>query len=232
MKPGCALVVFLTAASYCGAQIRAAAGGSENVQGGMSLRAGATISSARLRHKLVGKAVAAFSRSVKFANAGIWQNGALELEKAVAIDPGFSEAHGNLGVHYMALGRVEEAVREFRRAISLDPATSIHHSNLAYTMLLLRRPAEAEAEAQTALGLDSANFTAHYVLGLLFLRHAEERPKAVHHLVYAARGLPEAHLALAQLYHAEGNVPFATRELERYQKGAVARHVDCSAKTK
>jgi len=226
MKPGCALVVFLTAASYCGAQIRAAAGGSENVQGGMSLRGGATISSARLRHKLVGKTVAAFSRSMKFANAGIWQNGALELEKAVAIDPGFSEAHGNLGVHYMALGRVDEAVREFRRAISLDPATSIHHSNLSYTMLLLRRPAEAEAEAQTALGLDSANFTAHYVLGLLFLRHADERAKAVHHLVYAARGLPEAHSVLSQLYHAEGNDPFAPREMERYKKSGESQRTE------
>src|SRR5690349_21314048 len=42
-----------------------------------------TISVARLRHKIPGKAAAAFSRALKFARRREWRQGAKELEAAV-----------------------------------------------------------------------------------------------------------------------------------------------------
>jgi len=95
-------VLFLSAALNCGAQIPVA---SWPFRTATDLREGQTVSAARLRHKFVSKAVSAFSRALKLAESGAWEMGARELEKAVTIDPGFSEAHGNLGVHYFKLGR-------------------------------------------------------------------------------------------------------------------------------
>jgi len=209
-------MLLLLSASNCGAQIPAG-----SWPFGTNLRPEETVSAARLRHKSISKAVAAFSRALKLAESGAWEVGARELEKAVAIDPGFSEAHGNLGVHYFRLGRLEQAAHEFRCAIELDPAASLDHSNLAVVMLLLKYPAEGEAEAQTAIGLDSANFKAHYVLGLVLIRRGETREEGTEHLLYAARELPEAHLELAQLFRAEGDDRRAALELDRY-KTAVA----------
>jgi tetratricopeptide (TPR) repeat protein len=206
-------VLFLSAASNCGAQIPV---GSWPFRTATDLREEQTVSAARLRHKFISKAVSAFSRALKLAQSGAWEMGARELEKAVAIDPGFSEAHGNLGVHYFKLGRLEQAAHEFRCAIELDPSTSLDHSNLAVTMVLLRRPEEAEMEAQTAIGLDGANFRAHYVLGILLARRREMREEAAEHLLYAAREVPEAHLELAQLFRAAGDERRATLELDRY----------------
>jgi tetratricopeptide (TPR) repeat protein len=200
-------MLLLLSASNCGAQIPAES----------YLRPEETVSAARLRHKFISKAVAAFSRALKLARSGAWEVGARELEKAVAIDPGFSEAHGNLGVHYFRLGRLEQAAHEFRCAIELDPAASLDHANLAVVMLQLQHPAEAEAEAQTAIGLDSANISAHYVLGLLLTRREETRDEGKEHLFYAAREFPEAHLELAQVFRAAGDDRQATLELERYR---------------
>jgi len=183
----------------------------------MDLRPEETVSAARLRHKFISRAVAAFSRALKLAQSGAWEVGARELEKAIAIDPGFSEAHGNLGVHYFELGRLEQAAHEFRCAIDLDPSASLDHSNLAVVMLLLKHPAEAAEEAQAAIGLDSANFRAHYALGLLLTRRRETREEGTDHLLYAARELPGAHLELAQLFRAEGDNQRAALELDRYK---------------
>jgi Tfp pilus assembly protein PilF len=183
----------------------------------MDLRPEETVSAARLRHKFISKATAAFSRALKLAESGAWEVGARELEKAVAIDPGFSEAHGNLGVHYFRLGHLEQAAHEFRCAIELDPAASLDHANLAVVMLQLGHPAEAKGEAQTAIELDSASFSAHYVLGLVLTRRGETREAGTEHLLYAARELPEAHLELAQLFRAEGDDRRAALELDRYK---------------
>ena len=122
MKRPHILPVFLVSLGYCFGQTPV-----ELFQPGQTTES-ATISLAHLRHKIPGKALAAFSRALKLARHREWQQGARELEAAVAADPDFSDAHGNLGVHYMMLHQVNQAIVEFRRAIALDSATSMHHS--------------------------------------------------------------------------------------------------------
>ena len=57
--------------------------------------------------------------------------GALELQKALAIDPNYAEAHANLGATYLHMGRIDEGATELRRAIARQLA------------VLLRQPADA-----------------------------------------------------------------------------------------
>jgi serine/threonine protein kinase/tetratricopeptide (TPR) repeat protein len=52
-------------------------------------------------------------------------NQAIELERrALAIDPGFSDAHMWLGSGLLELGRIDEAIAEIREALRLDPENS------------------------------------------------------------------------------------------------------------
>ncbi len=139
------------------------------------------------------------------------------------MDPGFSEAHGNLAVEYTWLGRLDDSVREFQRAVLLDPATALYHSNFSYSLILLNRYTEAEAEAQTAVSLDSSDPVSQFLLGCLLARRAETRGLSENHLLYAARTLPEAHLALARLYTAQGASQVAETELKRYQEAAALK---------
>ena len=179
---------------------------------------GAAVSVARLRHKPPGKAVSSFLRGLKLASSGAWQPGEREFERAIAIDPEFSEAYGNLGVSHCTMGLFEQASSEFRRAIELDPATAAHHVNLAYALVRLNRVNEAEPEALTAVSLDPANAVANYLLGFLYAQHPEKRNLAIRYLEYAAREVPEAHYVLAEIYHLRGAEPTALQELELFRR--------------
>jgi Tfp pilus assembly protein PilF len=170
-----------------------------------------SVSVARLMHKTPAKAWASFHHAAKLFDAGAAAQGRAEMEKAVALDPNFPEAHCNLGVAYMVMNRTEEAAAEFRRAVELDPGNAVSRTNLAVALTALGRQDEAEAEARTAIGLDSTYAQAHFLLGLLFQRHAVMRPFAERHLAYAGRRIPAALEALERLRQAEGVTAHAGR---------------------
>ena len=177
-----------------------------------------TISVASLRHKLVQKAVNAFHRASKFAASGAWQLGALELQKALAIDPNYAEAHANLGATYLHMGRIDEGATELRRAIALDPATSGYHANLAVALAQLGKNDDAKTEAMAALAIDSTNPEAHYLLGMLIGSQPREYRNAIPHLEYSARFIPEGHQSLAHLYELMGEPDRAEDERSLYKK--------------
>ena len=178
---------------------------------------GQSISAFRLRHAPPRRARAAFSRGLKLDESGAFASAAVQFEKAIQLDPEFSEAHGDLGVEYTAIGQLDEAVAEFHRAIAIDPATALHHSNLAYTLIRLNRDKEAESEARAALRIDSTSSIAHFLLGFVLAQHAEKRNAAETHLAFAARTFPAAHLVLAEIYRTEGARQTANAELELYR---------------
>jgi tetratricopeptide (TPR) repeat protein len=64
-----------------------------------------------------------------------WQKGdvrrtMVHLEKAIRIYPDFVEAHNNLGVCYVKLGQLDQAVAAFERASALDPKAPGIQQNL------------------------------------------------------------------------------------------------------
>jgi tetratricopeptide (TPR) repeat protein len=163
-----------------------------------------------------------FLHGVKMSEKNLWQSAGSDFERAVTLDPGFSEAHGNLGVAYTGLWLLDRAANEFRRAIELDPATGVHHANLAFILIEQQRWGEAEREAQAAVNLDPSNVKAHYLLGFLLARRPGGRSHAEPHLVIAAREFPEAHYVLAEIYRSQGADSIAQAELNRYQRAAEA----------
>jgi len=177
-----------------------------------------TVSAARLRHKPPAKALAAFVHGMQFAGQGSPKKSVAEFEKAVQLDPEFSEAIGNLGVQYLTLGLVEKAATQLRRAIQVDAATSTHHANLALVLMLLHELPEAELEAKTALALDPASSRAHYLLGCLLTQRQETWHSAQEHLRFAAEEFPDAHAALADLYAASGEDALAAAESDLYRR--------------
>ena len=184
---------------------------------------GESISAIRLGHRPPAKARKAFLRGVKFSYNGDYSSAAAEFATAAAVDPEFSDAHGNLAVEYTWLGRLDDAVGEFQRALQLDPSTALNHSNFSYTLTRLNRYVEAEAEAQAAVGLDPSLPVAQFLLGVLLARRPETQGLSENHLLYAARSVPEAHLALAHLYRERGESKVADAELKCYRDAAAIR---------
>jgi tetratricopeptide (TPR) repeat protein len=185
----------------------------------------ASISVARLSHKPMRRARAEFLRGLRFTRTDARQAAAAEFEKAVALDPKFSEAYGNLGVVYTRLGHFDEAVVAFQSALRLDPTTAAHHANLAFALIQLKRYDEAKNEAQTAIWLDPGNSSAEFFLGYTLALRPETLEFSESHLIIAAKLVPEAHLVLAEVYGIQGAIHLAQGEMELYRAATRKRPV-------
>jgi len=160
---------------------------------------GATVSVSELRHQPVPKALRAVRKAGSLSKHGDYRGAAALLEKAVAWDPQFAGAHGNLGVQYARLFQPARAAAEFRQAVALDPSNAMEQANLALVLAQLGHTTEAIQWARHALQFDSTNAVAHYVLGCILARETGAKVEAVYHLEVAARELRAAAKALAAL---------------------------------
>jgi len=158
-----------------------------------------TISAASLGHRVPKAAKKASDRSAKFSRKGDSRRAAEELEKAVALDPEYAEAHGNLGFEYSQLGRLQEAEAEMRRAIALDPYVSIAHSNLGWVLFQQGNFADAERSARRALALSLNNDRAHVLLGVLLGAEPATRAEGARHIEQATSTFPQVESLLEEL---------------------------------
>ena len=177
---------------------------------------GPSVSVAELRHKPGKKARRAAEEAQKFAHSGYHLRAVAALEKAVALDPEFVGAHGNLGAEYSFLHRYGEAAAELQRAVTLDPSAAWLQSNLAFALLQAGKPAEAEQWARRAVGLAGSNAKSRYLLGWVLARRPETRAEAIGHLQFAAREFPPAHRTLAAVYQMMGETELAKQEAQQY----------------
>ena len=94
------------------------------------------------------------------------------LRRAVALKPGYAEAHNWLTVGYHVSGDIEAAFDSARRAIALNPLSTEALSNLASTLLFQGKPDEALQQAQRVLELEPDYGTATFFAALA---HYESR---------------------------------------------------------
>jgi len=85
----------------------------------------------------------------------------------VEIDPGYAEAHYNLGVTLGRLGRGAEAVAHYQRAIALRPDMPEAHNDLGNALLEQGRWDEALGQYREAVRLDPANAESLSNLGMV-----------------------------------------------------------------
>ena len=176
----------------------------------------ATVSAARLRHKVPSKAHKEFERGVEAARKNDSASAIGHLAKATELDPGYMEAHNNLGIQHLKANAHETALAEFQKAAELDPGAREPLVNLAATLVTMERPVEAETAARKAIRLDGSHAIARYVLGLALLQQQKNTSEALDNLERASETFPRARLAIAEVAHKRGDVERAKKELRAY----------------
>jgi protein O-GlcNAc transferase len=83
------------------------------------------------------------------------------ISKAVAINPGFADAHSNLGNALKDLKRFDEALASLERAISLKPDYADAYYNRGLVLKDLKRDDEALASMEKAISLKPDDAMAH-----------------------------------------------------------------------
>lgn len=157
----------------------------------------ATVSVQRLRLDPEGMAVREFRHAVKQLRKKSYARSLEYLERALAIDPDFAEAHLNRGVAYSGLGNFEGAVTEFERAISIDGQLMLAYSNLALAQLKLGKFELAEEAARAALRRNPHDVRAHYALGASNAARGEFSDETISSLRLASERYREAQRLLA-----------------------------------
>jgi len=73
-------------------------------------------------------------RAIGLAGQGRIDEAIAQLSKALEIDPGFAEAHYNMGNAMTAKGRLDEAVSHFSKAVKLKPGYAEAHNNMGIAL--------------------------------------------------------------------------------------------------
>lgn len=63
--------------------------------------------------------------------------------KAIKTKPSFAEAHNNLGLAYIGIGRYDDAILECTKALKFDPTLVVAHNNLAVAYYMKQMPSQA-----------------------------------------------------------------------------------------
>jgi serine/threonine protein kinase/cytochrome c-type biogenesis protein CcmH/NrfG len=125
-------------------------------------------------------------------------------QRALAIDPGFADAHVAVGRLYANRFEYARAAEKFREAVSLEPENATAWDLLSWTLAYQQPPdaLEAERAAREAIRLQPSLFGAQYHLGraLLLEGRNQEAIAAFEQAKELSPTSPFAVLGLAQVY--------------------------------
>jgi tetratricopeptide (TPR) repeat protein len=149
-----------------------------------------------------------------------------EYEKAVAINPSFSQPYNQMGYAYRFLYKYPEAEKAFKKYIELIPGDPNPFDSYAELLMKMGRFEDSIKNYEKALAIDK-NFVASWVgIGnnYMFMGQGEKAREAFAKLTAIARNDGEKRLALfwnAMSYVHEGATDKAIKEVEK--QAAIAR---------
>ncbi len=137
------------------------------------------------------------------------------LQRAVELDPKFSDAYNNLGSAYAQRGAYKQAAQAFRQALAnptyLTPQQA--YLNLGNVYVMEGRTADAVVEFKRALGISPDFAEAHNRLGYTYLMQGQ-LDLAIAELTLAIKQAPD----LATAYQSLGFAYLSAGEKDRAKK--------------
>jgi tetratricopeptide (TPR) repeat protein len=176
------------------------------------------VSVRELQSHVPKKAFQAFVKAQQYAESDKAGEAIGQLRRAVAIDPGWRDAHVNLGVQLVRTGHYDEAVAELQEAIRIGPPAAIVYTNYAAALASAHRLAESEAAVREAIRLDPSFRRAHYLLGHMMAAQPGRDDEALAHLRMGAPEAPAAYVVAAHVLLRKGDRKAAIAELQAYLK--------------
>lgn len=130
-----------------------------------------------------------------------WAAAEREFQRALELDPNYSDTHLSRGWYLVELGRFEEGISEGRRAEAIDPLNPTPAQVLGFDLYFAHRYADAATELRKCLDLDPNYWPAYYWLAMVY----EQQGKFAEAIAAAqkARAIEDKIAApLAELAHA------------------------------
>ncbi len=165
------------------------------------------------------KALQEMSKAVDASAEGDSEKAIRHLKKAVKIHPGYSEAHNNLAVQYVKLGRIDEAIDTFEKSVELQPNSKAYF-NLGILYFQKNRQRESAAALSQASRLDPADQGALRALAEVYFKMGQYvlALKSYRRLA-ALNPDPTANLSMGYCFLRLRMMEEARTEFQRYLKG-------------
>jgi len=180
-----------------------------------------TISAREANDSIPKQARKAYNRSVDFSKHGKTHEAIEELKRAIAIYPEYFQAYNDLGVAYIKLDLIDDAIGVLERSTVLDPKAFNPRLNLGIANVRRQDFPRAEPHLRAAVAIDSSLPLAHLYLGITLWKTArpeEAEDEFARALSLGGSEIAIAHYYLGQLYASENRVTEAVAELEAYLK--------------
>jgi DNA-binding winged helix-turn-helix (wHTH) protein/TolB-like protein/tetratricopeptide (TPR) repeat protein len=103
--------------------------------------------------------------TVNFAYDWDFSVAAREFQRAIEINPGYSDAHQMNSYYLAAIGRFDDALAEIKRALELDPVSLEKTTGIGEILYQQRHYDEAIQQYRKALEMDSNSGFTHWALG-------------------------------------------------------------------
>jgi predicted Zn-dependent protease len=141
---------------------------------------------------------------------------AVEVHKALEINPALPLAHQLLGEVALAKGDMPAAIQELEAERKLNPLNGVLYDRLGDAYLRNEQYAEAQLSLNRAVLLEPNSTAPYILLGETFLK-LQQPIQALHYLDHAAKMDPSnyiTHNLLGQAYKATGQMAEANREFK------------------
>jgi tetratricopeptide (TPR) repeat protein len=144
------------------------------------------------------------------------EQAAVELSKAIEIDPRLAMAHFLLGEVYLSKGATQSAISEFQKELQISPALWLVYWRLADAYLRAESLADAERAAKQAIWLNESFSGSYVTLGEIAVKRGdlELAQGLLQRAVKMEPGNQSAHYSLARVYQRLGRNDDATREFD------------------
>jgi DNA-binding winged helix-turn-helix (wHTH) protein/TolB-like protein/Flp pilus assembly protein TadD len=150
-----------------------------------------------------------------------------EFKRAIAINPGYVNAHHWYSHELIALGRVAESHEESETALGLDPVDVVINEHMAWHHMMAREYDRSIPQARKAVEIDPSFVQAHRVLALDLL-YTGKLPEACAEFekgVQLSHGDPVATAYLARCYAVSHREPEARKMLADLVQASSERYI-------
>ncbi len=164
---------------------------------------------------------------LKFTYDWDWNAAQHEFERAIALNPGYDNAHHWYSHLLMARGRQNESLAEARRALELSPSDTVMNEHIGWTYLMMRDYDNAIQSCRKALDMDPDFLLAHRVLGMAYLYKGQNDDAVAEFQrgVQLSHDDPVAEAYLARAYAAARQNDKAITIVDRQQQLSGQRYI-------
>ncbi len=175
-----------------------------------------TVSLQKLGHEVPKKAMKLEREGENAAECGEVAKSILLFEKALAVDPRFTDAELQLAVSYARMGKESSALEHAQAAYDLDSESLDAGQTLTMLFIHAKRYREAENIVKCLLRSHSGLPELHALLAVGIIGSGGNLEEAYEHIKIAAKDFPLARLLAANTLAERGFVSRATDQLRAF----------------